>query len=72
MNPEEAPFQPGDKVIVLPTGKIAEVVQQYGIYEGHGFDGWGDVQLKYPDGRLVVLHQCAITALDVNSHEMLK
>lgn len=48
-HPEKAPFQPADKVIVIPTSEEAVVVYQYQNEMG---DGWGNVRLRDKQGRL--------------------
>lgn len=47
MDPETAPFQPGDKVVVIPTGSFAVVVYQY---ENEDQTGWGNVRLRDAKG----------------------
>jgi hypothetical protein len=49
MDPKTAPFQPDDKVFVIPTKQIAIVVYQYENEDG---DGWGNVRLRDEVGKI--------------------
>ena len=45
----DAPFQPGDRVFVLPLKMEATVVEQYKTYD-YPDEYWGNVLLQYDDG----------------------
>jgi hypothetical protein len=45
-----APFQMGDRVLVLPNKMEATVIRQQRCYDGPGQFFWGNVDLIYDDG----------------------
>lgn len=49
INGKPAPFQPGDRVFVVPLKMEATVIKQYLVYND-GDDFWGNVLLQYDDG----------------------
>lgn len=49
INGKPAPFQPGDRVLVVPLKMEATVIKQYLVYND-GDDFWGNVLLQYDDG----------------------